>query len=95
MPTHTRAQALDELAVISEEIASLHLQLAELYQAEHRAKTESWFNSDAQYISERDRIADFNALNLTLDTMKLTGELRAAEARRDYYQMVIHWGPTV
>lgn len=92
MPTHTRAEALDELASVTKEIASLHLQLAELYQAEHRAKTESWFNSDAQYISERDRIADFNSLDLTTETMKLTGELRAAEALRDYLQLVVHWG---
>lgn len=95
MPTHTRSQALEELSVLAQEISSLHLELAELYAAEHRIKTESWFNSDAQYISERDRIADFNALDLTSETMKLTGQLRAAEAKRDYYQLVVHWGASI
>lgn len=95
MPTHTRAQALDQLAILAEEIADLHVQLSEVLQAEHRARVTSWFNTDAQYVTERDRIAEYNSLNLSLDVMRLTGDLRAAEARRDYYQMVVHWGPGV
>lgn len=92
MPSVTRVAALDELETVAGEIASLHLQLAETLVAEHEAKVTSWFNSDAQYVTERDRIAEYNSLNLSLDTIRLRGELAAAESRRSFLEFVIHWG---
>lgn len=92
MPSVTRAIALDELEAVASEIASLHLQLAELLSAEHEAKTQSWFASDAQYITERDRIADLNSLNLSTDIIKLRGQLASEESRRSFLEFVIHWG---
>lgn len=92
MPSVTRAVALDELETVATDIADLHLQVAELIAAEHEAKTTAWFNAESQYISERDRIADFNALSLSLDLIKLRGELSAAESRRSFLEFVVHWG---
>lgn len=92
MPSVTRAIALDELESVANDIASLHLQLAELLAADHEAKTQSWFASDAQYVSERDRVADLNSLGFSMDIIKLRGELAAAESRRSFLEFVIHWG---
>lgn len=92
MPSVTRAAALDELEKVASDIAALHLQLAETLVAEYEAKTTTWMASDAQYLSERDRQADFNALNLSLDIIRFKGELAAAESRRSFLEFVIHWG---
>lgn len=92
MPSVTRAVALDELETVAGEISSIHLQLAELISAEHIARVESWFRADSQYVTERDRIAEYNTLYLTPDLIKLRGELAAAESRRAFLEFVVHWG---
>lgn len=91
MPVPTREAALAELEDVAQEISNLHLQLAELLHAEHNAKTRSWFDSNSQYVTERDRIAEFNALDLTLDIIKLRGELAAADSRRSFLTTLIQW----
>lgn len=92
MPSVTRAAALDELEVVAGDISSLHLQIAEMIRAEHEAKTRSWFEAQSQYMTERDRIAEFNALDISTELMVARGELAALESRRSFLEFTIHWG---
>lgn len=93
MPLATRAQALEELETVATDLANSHRGLAELLAAEHTARVQAWFQSDAQYVTERDRIAEFNTLHLTPEVIKLRGEIAALEARRAFLEFLIHWGP--
>lgn len=93
MPSVTRAVALEQLEECAANISSLHQELAQLLAAEHTARVESWFAADSQYITERDRIAEYNTLSLTPEIIKLKGELAAHESRRAFLEFVIHWGP--
>lgn len=93
MPTLTRDEALARLSELSAELAQTHRELCDLLVAEHQAKTQAWFESQSQYIKERDRIAEFNALPLSLDVIKLKGEIAALEAERVFLIECLHWGP--
>ncbi len=92
MASVTRASALTELEEVAMDLSRIHRDLAELLAAEHQAKIHTWFNSNADYITQRDREADFNALSLTLDIIKLKGELAAQESRRAFLEFTVHWG---
>lgn len=92
MSTVTRAVALDELEIVAGNIAGLQVDLAQTLAAEHEAKVTAWFASDSSFIGERDRIAEHNSLNLSLDVIRLKGDLAAAESRRSFLEFVIHWG---
>lgn len=91
MPVYTRGEALAKLSDISSSLATSHRELADLLSAEHNAKTRAWFEATSQYISERDRIADLNALDLSLDIIKLKGEIAALEAERSFLEFNVHW----
>lgn len=88
----TRAEALTELEGVAADISLLHRQIAELWRAEHEAKTRSWFDSDAQHIGTRDRISEFNALDISTELIVARGELAALESRRSFLEFTVHWG---
>jgi hypothetical protein len=88
----TRVEALEELNTLSLDIGETHIQLALLLHAEHEAKVRTWFESNSQYVTERDRIAEFNALDLTLDVIAMRGELAAKESRRSFLEYLIEHG---
>lgn len=87
-----RTEALAELELVAADISALHRQIAEVYRAEHEAKTRSWFDCDSKFITERDRVAEFNALDLSTDLIVMRGELAALESRRSFLEFTVHWG---
>lgn len=94
MPLATRANALIELEQVAAQLSDLHRQLADLQSVEHSHRVQSWFDAESQYITERDRIAEFNTLHLTPEVIRLKGEIAALESRRGFLEFLIHWGPS-
>jgi hypothetical protein len=86
-----RHETLLELGVLTDQLASARLELAELEAAAHRQRTEAWFNHPSDKISERDRVADFQTLDLAEDIIKLKGEISALEDRRILLRDIIVW----
>ena len=92
MPLATRADALTELEQVAARLSEYHTQLADLQAVEHEQRVRTWFESDSQYVTERDRIAEFNTLHLTPEIIKIKGEIAALESRRSFLEFLIHWG---
>lgn len=70
-------------------LASNRLQLAELVAIEHEARTRAWFEHPSDKISERDRVADFQTLDLASDVIRLKGEIGADEDWVRFYVAVL------
>lgn len=85
----TRPAALERLEAVSSELQILHRELATTLAAEKSAKVHAWAESNEPTLGARERIADFNALDLTLDVITLRGEIAANEAERGYLIEVI------
>lgn len=81
----TRLALLDVFRETTARLASNRLQLAELVAFEHEARTRAWFEHASNLISERDRVADFQTLDLHGDVIKLKGEIAADEDWIRYY----------
>ncbi len=81
--------ALQRLGEVTEELQQLHRELASLLAAEKSARIAAWVESDETTVTARDRVADFNALNLTLDIIKIKGEIAAFEAEVRYLVIVV------
>ncbi len=90
-PLTTRQASLDQLGALTANLAAKRQELALVLAAEHEAKIQSWFAADEDTLKGRDRIADFNALHLTLDIIKLKGEILALEDERVYQLEVVHY----
>jgi hypothetical protein len=93
VPLAARANALEELEQVASALSQLHRELADLEAAEHTARVQSWFAHDSKYITERDRVAEYNTLQLTPEVIKVKGEIAALQSRRGYLEFLIHWGP--
>jgi hypothetical protein len=89
MPVPSRREAIVELAELTVRLASNRTQLGDLEAQAHRLKLESWMGSDSEYIGARDRVADFNAVDLTCDILTLKGEIAADVDRRAFLELVI------
>ena len=87
----TRASVLDLFHETTARLASNRTQLAELLAVDHEARTRAWFEHDSKYVSERDRVADFQTLDLASDITRLKGEIGADEDWIRYYQAVLEW----
>jgi hypothetical protein len=75
----TRTALLELFRETTARLASNRLQLAELVAFEHEARTRAWFEHESSLVSERDRVADFQTLDLASDVIKLRGEIGADE----------------
>lgn len=84
-------ETLEALRIVTDRLADNRLQLAELDAVAHRQRLESWFGHDSKYISERDRVAEFNTLDLSEDMIRLKGEIAADEDRRLFLCEVLKW----
>lgn len=88
----TRSAALSQLEYTTTELASSHRELAQLLAAEKEGKIRSWVASEESSVTSRDRWADHMVMDLTLDIIKLKGEINALEATRTYLVIVIEHG---
>ncbi len=90
----TRTGALEQLRKLSADLMQHRRELADVLAAEHESKIKSWMAADEGTLKGRDRIADFNSLHLTLDIIKLKGEIAALEDERTYLLEAVHYGST-
>lgn len=79
MPTETRAALLEVFRETTARLAGNRTQLAELVAVEHEQRTRAWFEHPSNLVSERDRVADFQVLDLAADVIRLKGEIAADE----------------
>lgn len=77
-------EPLARFGALSLELQMAHRELATLIAAEHEAKVRTWFAADDDSVKGRDRVAEFNALDLTLDIMRLKGEIAAMREEKDW-----------
>jgi len=91
MPVPSRHEALVELAELTTRLVTNRVQLGDLESQAHRIRVESWMASDSEYVSARDRAADFNAVDLTCDILTLKGEIAADVDRRQFLELVTEW----
>jgi hypothetical protein len=71
-------------------LASNRTQLAELVAVEHEARTRTWFEHPSDKVSERDRVADYQTLDLASDVIRLKGEIAADEDWVRFYVAVLN-----
>jgi hypothetical protein len=83
--TATHVSLLNQFRETTGRLASNRTQLADLVAVEHEAKTRAWFEHPSNLISERDRVADFQTLDLASDVIRLKGEIAADEDWVRYY----------
>lgn len=83
------SEPLSRFAEVARELMSAHRELATLLAAEHEAKVTSWFEAQEDTLKARDRIADFNAMPLTLDIIKLKGEITALREEKDWLTILL------
>lgn len=88
----SRSAALSNLETTTTELASSHRELAQLLAAEKEGKIRSWVASEDTSVTSRDRWADHMVMDLTLDIIKLKGEIAALEATKTYLMVAIEYG---
>lgn len=94
MPLRTREAILDDLTSLTSDLASQREELADLLATEHAGRIQSWMAADEDTLKGRDRIADFNVLNLTTDIIRLKGQIAANEDRRTLLIEQLHYAPS-
>lgn len=88
----TRHSALQQLEQVTKELAACHRELAQVLMAEKEGRVRTFMASDAAAVNARDRQADINVVDLSVDAIKLKGEIAALEAERTYLVIVIEHG---
>ncbi len=84
---------MEALGKLTADLQEQRRQLALVLAAEHEAKIKSWMAADEGTLKGRDRIADFNSMHLTLDIIKLKGEIAALEDERTFLLELVHYSP--
>lgn len=69
-------QHMDNLA---SDLAQKYRELSDLEAVEHRGRFETWMGVDSSSVSERDRWASVQTLDLSTDIIRLKGEIRSLE----------------
>jgi len=86
------AAVVDLLAEATRQIAKSHSELATLMAREHENKVKAWFSTVDEGVTARGWRADRAALDLSTEVTHLRGDLRAAEAKRDFYVLLLGQG---
>lgn len=80
----TRAQALDRLFTVTENLIALFGECAVVQQGEMEAKSNTWTSTQQESITARDRWATHAALNFTTELVDIRLSISALEAERDF-----------
>ena len=91
MAVPTRAEALESYGVLSVELAAVRREYAVVLYSEKETKVHAFAQAQGTD-KNRDHVANFNALPLTKDSMRLANEIAALEAERDFLQYAITYG---
>lgn len=88
----TRLAALTQLEQVSKDLAACHRELAQVLMAEKEGRVRTFMASNEGAVNARDRQADINVLDLSVDILKLKGEIAALEAERAFLVILIEHG---
>lgn len=79
---------------IAQELGIKYKELADLEATERLGRFQTWMGVDSTSVTERDRIADIQVLDLSCDIIRLKGEIRALELEYNHIkfrrQLAIH-----
>lgn len=92
--SHERSHPLSVIARLAEITNILRSEYVELYdvlQAEKSQRLRVWDNSQLKYATDREKEADYAAMNLTNDILQLKGNIAALECERDFLRMFLEW----
>lgn len=87
----TRAQALDRLFSITEQLVTLFGECAVVQQSEMEAKSNTWVSTNQESITARDRWATHAALNFTTELVDIRLSISSLEAERDYLKQYLQY----
>lgn len=90
VPTVT--DAFERMFCLTEELASLHRELAQILMAEKEGRVQSYIASDETSIQGRDRVADFQVAPLSIDALKIKGEIAALNEEKHVLSLLIEFG---
>jgi len=80
---------LSELEQVCDDLSQAHRELAEVEAAAAQARVNAWENSQESTVTGRGRDADILALPLTVDAIKLKGEIAALRERKHYLTVAL------
>lgn len=80
---------LQELEEITTALAGLHKELAEIQAAETRGRLEHQQWSEEQTVTGRKQYADYQVVDLSVDRIKIQGEIAALRERKDFLMVAI------
>lgn len=84
-----KAQLFSELQGVIDELNDLIMDLAMTEQQELEAKLRGWAESPDDRLEARRYHSDFNAMPASLDRIRLRGEIRVLEEKRDMLRLRI------
>lgn len=88
----SRQEALERYFDVTRELSSLHRELAEILIAEKDGRIRSYMASDETSVTGRERVADFHVLNLSLDVLKIKGEIAALNEEKEALYLLLMYG---
>jgi hypothetical protein len=77
-------ELLEELEALTGNMAALHKELAEVQSAETRGRLEHQQWSEETTVTGRKSYADYQVIDLSVDRIKIQGELAALRERKDF-----------
>ncbi len=80
---------LDRLSDIEDELASQRRQLDSLVIAHNTGRLTSWFEVSASTLGERDKLADYEVLELSKEIAMKRTEIRIREDERDHIKFCL------
>jgi hypothetical protein len=80
---------LDSLLEVSARLKAGHRELALLLEAEKRSRVEGWFACEDTRLQVKEHYADYTALNISRDVIKLKGDIAALVVEREDYLLLI------
>lgn len=84
MTSLSLSEHLAELEEVTQELAGLHREAAQISMAETRGKLEHQQWSEEATVTGRKQYADFQVVDLTADRIKIQGEISALRERKDF-----------
>lgn len=84
---------VDRLRAVTEQLMEAHTELAGVLQDERRTKAQAWVSSQEGSVTQRDRIASYEALEATCSRHELEGRIAALKEEQHLLTVLISHAP--
>lgn len=84
----TDTDTFDRLTAVTNDLLIKHRELGELVAAEKEGRVRGYFEADETSVSAREKVADFQVLDLTTDIIRLKADIAALEVEWKYLMAV-------